>query len=71
MDQDKTTQAAVRHYEAMKRAQKKYYETHKEDILRKCREKYEEVRATQPPRHRGRPPKRVAEGSEEDASKTA
>lgn len=65
MEPDKATQAAVKHYEAMKKAQAKYYLTHKDDILRKCRERYAESRADEPPRRRGRPPK----GPLEDASK--
>ncbi len=60
MEMDRATQAALRHYEAMKKAQKKYYE--------------KKMDAKGPRRTRGRPAKSkeegVAEGSIEDASKS-
>lgn len=50
---------AERAYAAIKRAAKKYYETHKEDILKKSAEKY---RAKNPnPKPVGRPRKEVEE----------
>lgn len=55
METNPTMEAALRHYEAMKAAQKRYYEKNKQVIAEKARAKYV---ATHPnPRPRGRPPK--------------
>lgn len=55
-------EVAVRVYERMKQNSARYYQEHKEDILRKKKERYAESRKDVPPGRRGRPPKRVAEG---------
>ncbi len=47
-------EAAIRHYQSMQRATKKYYEANKEEIIKKKREKYAEEH---PPSKRGRPRK--------------
>ena len=55
-------EVAVRVYERMKQNSARYYQEHKEDILRKKKERYAESRKDVPPGRRGRPPKSAAEG---------
>lgn len=60
------TEVAVRVYERIKQNSSKYYQEHKEEVLRKKREKYAESRKNVEPARRGRPPKKsVAEGGSE------
>lgn len=60
------TEVAVRVYERIKQNAAKYYQEHKEEVLRKKREKYAESRKDVPPARRGRPPKKpVAEAPSE------
>ena len=53
------TASALRHYDAMKQAQKRYYEKNREAILTKYRDTHPN------PRPRGRPKKVVGGGSSE------
>lgn len=55
-------EVAVRVYEKMKQNSARYYQTHKEEVLRKKREKYAESRKDVPPARRGRPPKNSGAG---------
>lgn len=54
---DKTIASAVKHYEALRKAQAKYYQTNREEICEKRRQARAEWRETHPPKPRGRPPK--------------
>jgi hypothetical protein len=54
------TDVAVRIYTIMKEYSKQYYQEHKDEILRKKRERYAERRKDVEPARRGRPPKKVA-----------
>jgi hypothetical protein len=56
MEQSTNVDAALRHYEALKSAQKRYYQKVRESRLAKYKEEHPN------PRPRGRPRKGVAEG---------
>jgi len=63
MEQPTNVEAAVRHYESLKTAQKKYYQKVRESRLAKYKEEHPN------PRPRGRPRKEVAGvGSEKEGS---
>lgn len=66
-------EVALRVYDRMKQNSSRYYQEHKEEVLRKKREKYMESRKDAPVARRGRPPKDkgVAEGGSGGAENPA
>ncbi len=60
--------SALKHYQAVKRASAKYYETHRDEISERRKEKYRQAHPTPAPR--GRPKKNLSvDGTNEtDAS---
>jgi hypothetical protein len=60
MESATNVEPALRHYEALKKAQKKYYQKVRESRLAKYKEEHPN------PRPRGRPKKAVAEGSSQE-----
>lgn len=66
-------EVALRVYDRMKQNASRYYQEHKEEVLRKKKERYIESRKDVPPARRGRPPKDkgVAQGGSGEAENPA